>query len=695
MNNFNLSRRVFLSSLTIGSSALLVKDVIFPSQAQADNSTVLTASSIEEIYHIYVPITKARTGGEETLILRSGETSQVPIKYHTVDNDFVIVKGVGQNGQDIKVFVHTLFDMGAEIGAQIKKEINDISFIQEASKLKCQDIYAQLEEGKYIQNITYLEFLDYIVDTSDKIDNNFQERYKLASTNCRLLGLQNTLNNTLEKSKISSTNKKLLLGTLQSVKSGEPITDFKALKELDVIINNSQLPLTTKQTYFLASTNSRALTVNLIILNLIASDKKLADQQKDEYLNLYQKVRDGLELTEEDQGKLKELDGFIQKAKIPENAKFVYLLARKENSDISETQSNSSKDQQTSFINNTIKLKDDFDQVKNTYGKGAGILPNATKALVTMGAETATGVSFSTLTGAAATNATLAFFGGGSVAAGGLGMLGGLAVMTGGAALIGAAGLVSIALVSEMDQKDLANLGIAVGSGTLAGAATILAAWTTAGALGIGGGLSGAAAITATMSALGGLTVITGGAALVASGTAFLIWSFLSKNKKRKKDVLVQLETRIYTPTESPPENSLSGFVTHHIQNKYSSEEGFSAPEIPLDKIANGLKSWLVLETNEQVIALIDSSKKNDAKEGIAFTDKRIIWKPFLANSSYLEYNDLMDSFNQPLSTMLAGENNRVDLSSLLDLVKVFDNSKDEDNFVKFLVELGTKAQTV
>ncbi|MBD2395855.1 hypothetical protein H6G11_16545 [Cyanobacterium aponinum FACHB-4101] len=694
MNNFNLNRRGFLSGLTMGSLTFLVKDLVFPSQAFADNSTILTTSSFEETYHICVPITKARTGGEETLILRSGDFSQVPIPYHTTDNDFVIIKGVGQNGQDIKVFLHTLFDVGAEIGAQIKAEIEQISFIQEASKPKCQEIYAQLEEGKYIENITNLELLDYIVETS-KIDDNFKERYKLASTNCRLLGIENAINSSLEKSKISPVNKKLLLGTFQSVKAGEPITDFKALKELDVIINNSKLPLTTKQTYYLASTTSRALTVNLILVNLIANDKKLTEEQKAQYLNLYQKIRDGKELSEENQGNLKELDTLIQKAKIPENAKVVYLLARKENSDLSETQNDSSNNKQKDFIKNTKKLKNDFDNAKDIYANGAGIVPNATKVLSTMGAETATGVTFSTLTGAAATNATLAFFGGGSVAAGGLGMLGGLAVMTGGAALIGAAGLVSIALASEMDKKDLANLGIAVGSGTLAGAATVLAAWTTAGALGVGGGLSGAAAITATMSALGGLSVITGGAALVASGTAFLIWSFLNKNKKRKKDVLVQLETRIYTPTESPPENSLSAFVTNHIQNQYQSEEGFFAPEIPLDKIANSLKSWLQLEADEQIIALIDSSIYDDAKEGIAFTERRIIWKPSLEKSSNIEYKDLMNSFNQPLSAMLTGENNRVDLSSLLDLVRVLDNSKDEDNFVQFLVELGQKAQTV
>ncbi len=49
----------------------------------------------------------------------------------------------------------------------------------------------------------------------------------------------------------------------------------------------------------------------------------------------------------------------------------------------------------------------------------------------TMFATASTGTAISTLSGAAATNATLAFFGGGSLASGGLGMAGGTAVLGG------------------------------------------------------------------------------------------------------------------------------------------------------------------------------------------------------------------------------------------------------------------------
>ena len=52
-------------------------------------------------------------------------------------------------------------------------------------------------------------------------------------------------------------------------------------------------------------------------------------------------------------------------------------------------------------------------------------------------ATASTGTAIGTLSGAAASNATLAFFGGGSLASGGLGMAGGTAIITGGGALIG------------------------------------------------------------------------------------------------------------------------------------------------------------------------------------------------------------------------------------------------------------------
>ena len=78
-------------------------------------------------------------------------------------------------------------------------------------------------------------------------------------------------------------------------------------------------------------------------------------------------------------------------------------------------------------------------------------------------ATASTGTAISTLGGAAATNATLAFFGGGSLAAGGLGMAGGMAVLGGlvaGPALL-VMGLVTGAKAGKNFENAQANAAVA------------------------------------------------------------------------------------------------------------------------------------------------------------------------------------------------------------------------------------------
>lgn len=78
-------------------------------------------------------------------------------------------------------------------------------------------------------------------------------------------------------------------------------------------------------------------------------------------------------------------------------------------------------------------------------------------------ASASTGTAISTLSGAAATNATLAFFGGGSLAAGGLGMAGGMAVLGGlvaGPALL-VMGLVTGAKAGKNFENAKANAAVA------------------------------------------------------------------------------------------------------------------------------------------------------------------------------------------------------------------------------------------
>ena len=254
--------------------------------------------------------------------------------------------------------------------------------------------------------------------------------------------------------------------------------------------------------------------------------------------------------------------------------------------------------------------------------------------------------------------------------------------------------MLSIALVSEMDNEDRRNLGIAVSTGTIAGAATVLAAWTAASALGVTGTLSGAAAITTTISALGGLSVMTGGAALVASGTAFLIWSFLKGGKKRDQSVLHQLETRAYTLTENPASGSLGELLQKKVREQYNLEEGFSAPHIPLDKLSNALSTWVSLNPKEKVLALIDTSMWNDTKEGIVFTDQRLVWKETLSETHSIKYEDLTKSFNSELAELLSDEKQRKDLYNLKEVVEMLSDEHDKDDWVKLLQEIGQTVTT-
>lgn len=221
---------------------------------------------------------------------------------------------------------------------------------------------------------------------------------------------------------------------------------------------------------------------------------------------------------------LLKLDKLVLNSNIPEECKVIYKLA-------------SERVFEQKNEENSNNIIDRVTKVTKSVKKAAQIVPNAHAILGQLGVEAGTKVAIAGLSGGAATNATLAVLGGGSVAAGGLGMLGGLVVVTGGAALIGAATLVSIVSVSQMDTEDKVNLGIAAVAGTLTSAATIATAWAAVGAFGVAGTgtaigtLSGAAAYSAIMSALGGVSFMTGGAALIAAGAGFGIYKLL-KNKK-------------------------------------------------------------------------------------------------------------------------------------------------------------------
>jgi hypothetical protein len=605
--------------------------------------------------------------------LRSGEPCQVAIPSRTQDSQQITIKGRGQDGKDITVVLHTLYDRQLGIKEEIYQEIDkNTQFIKEVSKAKCKFVYEQIEDGEYINDVIALDFLDYVISSS-KLEKKIKERYEIASNNSRLLGTEQAIEMALSQSKLTEAEKKLIRGTFASVRASEPVPDFKALTDIDSIVAASALPLEIKQYYLSASTKIAALTVDFILVKLIEENQKLTPAQPKKYLSTYQQVRAGK--TVEDAAALKSLDSFISNAEIPENAKVVYSIASKHNLD----NQVASGEKADAFVPTDQEFKKLMDDAKK---RGAAIVPVANKLLSMFGVETATGVTISSLSGAAATNATLAVLGGGSVAAGGLGMLGGLAVVTGGAALIGGAGILSIALVSEIDSEDQKNLGIAIGTGTIAGTATVLAAWTAATALEVAGTLSGAAAITATISALGGLGLITGGTAFVAGGTAIVIWSLLKSGKTRDSSVLHQLETRTYTYTEEIIPGYLGEFLQKNIKGKYYFEEGFSAPNIPLDKLSNALSSWLSINNpDEKLIALIDTSIGNNAKRGIVFTNKKIFWK-FIFETSSIEYEDLERFFKTEtkLASILSDDKHKQDLSRLRKVLNILSDENYATN---------------
>ncbi|MBE9259666.1 hypothetical protein [Dolichospermum sp. LEGE 00246] len=472
---------------------------------------------------------------------------------------------------------------------------------------------------------------------SSKLDEPIKLRYDIAYQNCQLNIIEKAIASALAKSKLSQDKKKRIRGTYQYVRASEPVPDFSYLKELEAIIAGSDIRIGVKRAYSLASAKSRAFTVDIIIVRLIKETQNLSLQDKQNYLLTYQEIRDGKKISHPETLQL--LNSFIRDSNISDSSKVIYFLA-----------------QNVFLEKDSEAAKKDFGTIENVgrfvTKAGSTVVPMGTGVLNALGAETATGVAITSLSGGSLTTATLAALGGGSVATGGLGMLGGLAVVTGGAALIGAAGLVSVALVSQMDGEDLKNLGIAAVTGTLAGAGAVLIAWTAASALGIAGTLSGAAAITSLISALGGLSVLTGGASLIAFGAGFVVWSFLKGQKRRDANILHQLESRLYTLTEMPTSPKLKEFIeflNQKLNNEYKIEGFEIAPNITLDNLSNTISSYAVsvMESDEKILALKNTGFWNDAKEGIVLTNKKLIWKSgwsateFIAFYAISEYRKL------------------------------------------------------
>ena len=122
---------------------------------------------------------------------------------------------------------------------------------------------------------------------TSNLSPDLRQRYEIASNNSRWVQISQVIDRAVNKS--DST---LLLGTLESIKAGQPIPDFKALTQLDSIVLDSNLSEAFNQTYTYGSTLSRAITVDYLILQSIDSSNKLDDAKKQQYLATYQQVRE-------------------------------------------------------------------------------------------------------------------------------------------------------------------------------------------------------------------------------------------------------------------------------------------------------------------------------------------------------------------------------------------------------------------
>ncbi|MBE8989152.1 hypothetical protein [Nostoc sp. LEGE 12450] len=512
------------------------------------NNTQVTT---DELYHVFVPYQIAKQGGTQKFTSRTGKIYEVNIPANCTEgsqirldktsssflnkiSDLFSQKTVFNQKYSV-ITLHTLFEQNDNIDKMIFNLINNAD-IKLESKTRCSDIYTSLSNAEYKNDLSALELLDFIVDSAQS-DTSFCRRYSIASQNFRLIAIAQCIDKSLEISKLNHFQKESIRGVFQCIRAGESISNFTSLKQLDSIVQNYSIPENIKQLYFNFSVKSKAMTTELLILDIINS--VTASIYRSDLLSTYTKLRNGEQVNSSTD--LKSLDALILGSNIPDDCKVIYKFMREP------INSQKGKSAAESSVLETIQT------VYQSVKKASNIVPNATTMAQATGIKAGTGVAISSLSGGAATNATLALLGGGSVAAGGLGMLGGLAVATGGAALIGAAALVSVASLTQMDSEDHKNLGIAAGAGVVTSAAAISTAWAAAGAFGVAGTgtaistLSGAAAYSASMAFLGGVGVMTGGSALVAFGAGLIAWKFLKGDKNDPRKILKQLEAKLYS----------------------------------------------------------------------------------------------------------------------------------------------------
>jgi hypothetical protein len=605
------------------------REILCSKAALADNVASGSDASSAELYHIFIGDKLAQKGGKQPVTFKSGKTDALQIPADCSDGAKLTIKQAALDGGDVTVVIHTLYDPLIDTDAAIDTALAAAPLMA-GTRYRSRDAYSQIKAGEYVTDLHAQDILDIVMGASLELEKNsngklIRDRYHLASQNSRLVALQNRIEETVAASDLTDERKFRLKGIYQYVRANEPLPsseDFDDLTTIDAIVQNAKLSLALKQRYAIASAQTRAFTVDEVILALIQrSDYVGKAQQK--YLTVYHQARLGQKV--DDQYTLGSLDSLVYFSDISPECKAIYRLARNQFFKQDERAVEADLQQYVSTGKKATKLATNF-------------IPTLAQVFGVTGVTTGTGTAISSLTGAAATNATLAALGGGSVAAGGMGMLGGLAVATGGAALVGAAALVSISLVAGMDGRELRNLGIAATTGTLASAAVVGTTWAAVSTFSAAGSLSGAAAMSTAMATMGGVTVVTGGAALVAFGVGLGVWQFV-KGKDAMPKMIRQVEPLLYTVME-PSENPLTATLNKYLSS-YREEfnEAYIAPEIPADKLTGVLFGFAPVDRDEKILAVIDMSLRNNGEDGIAFTNRGIWWKHMFISES-VQYAD-------------------------------------------------------
>ncbi len=554
------------------------------------------------------------------------------------------------------------------------------SELDEERKKRIKGTYEYVRAGEPVPDFAALTDLNAIVAGSN-LPQQLKQLYLTASAKSKAVTVDFIIVQLINQ-KLSGQTRDDYLSVWKKVRDGSKISEGeeKTLESLDEFIENSEIAETSKTLYLVARVlGEKSGSQKDPLQEAIEKSNKLTDKEKHIYHLAHSLAVKG-ESNEQAEREIvqyavakfhSDLSEAEEKAEEKDFAEYAKLIAAKLMEWLIVKADIPPRYQWASLALVGLVIEEKGSDVAGAAA--AALVPTTTSALSALGAEAGTGIAISSLSGGAATTATLAALGGGSVAAGGLGMLGGLVVVTGGAALIGAAGLLSVALLTQMDGEDYVNLGIAGALGVLTSATVALAVWTGAGALGVAGSLSGAAAITTTISALGGLGVMTGGVAFIAGLTGLVVWSFL-KGKKSRHDMLKELESRAYMLTE-PSDAPVVAFIQKNLPKEYEREDVYLAPGIPLDKLSNAVSMYGYLDPGEKILALIDTSGNHNAKDGILLTDRAIIWRPAYSDVEYAYYSNLNSSSSRKVSETM------------------FEKSWDEWKFGRFLNKLQEQVQ--